>query len=146
MKPRRENQRPLLPQHARHCPVLEAGSGLGFMVYPALEPHESYHVEFDGEGQYQFTYLQTASGGKWQPIYTLKMVLPFGGIGMIKEQVEFHVPNPPFAPEDAKQVTRAFIVPEDLGTPQGAVTLRGNINFRTPDGWDTIYTPVFNNL
>jgi hypothetical protein len=26
MKPRRESQRPLLPQHARHCPVLEAGS------------------------------------------------------------------------------------------------------------------------
>ena len=146
MKPRRENQRPLLPQHARHCPVLEAGSGLGFMVYPALEPHESYHVEFEGEGQYQFTYLQTAQAGKWEPIYTLKMVLPFGGIGMIKEQVEFHVPNPPFAPEDAKQITRAFIVPEDLGTPQGAITLRGNINFRTPDGWDTIYTPVFNNL
>ena len=28
LKPRREPQRPLLPQHARHCPVLEAGEGL----------------------------------------------------------------------------------------------------------------------
>ncbi len=56
-RPRRENQRPLLPQHARHCPVLEAGSALGFMVFPALEPHESFHVEFQGEGQYQFTYF-----------------------------------------------------------------------------------------
>ena len=34
LKPRREAQRPLLPQHARHCPVLEAGSSLGFLVYP----------------------------------------------------------------------------------------------------------------
>ncbi len=30
LKPRNESQRPLLPQHARHCPVLEAGSGLGY--------------------------------------------------------------------------------------------------------------------
>ena len=38
---RREGSRPLLPQHARHCPVLEAGSALGFMVYAPLEPKES---------------------------------------------------------------------------------------------------------
>ena len=58
MRPRRDQQRPLLPQHSRHCPVLEAGSGLGYMVFPALEPHESFHVEFQGEGQYQLIYLQ----------------------------------------------------------------------------------------
>ena len=56
-RPRRESSRPLLPQHARHCPVLEAGSAAGFMVYPPLEPNESYHVEFQGEGRYQFTYF-----------------------------------------------------------------------------------------
>jgi hypothetical protein len=31
-----------------------------------------------------------------------------------------------------------------MGTPAGAVTLRGAWNFQTPQGWDTIYTPVFN--
>jgi len=51
MKPRREGQRPLLPQHARHCPVLEAGSALGYLVFPALHPHESFYIEFQGEGQ-----------------------------------------------------------------------------------------------
>ena len=81
MKPRRENQRPLLPQHARHCPVLEAGSGLGFMVYPALDPDESFHVEFQGEGVYQLIYLQTLAG-KWQPVFTLKITMPVGTIGM----------------------------------------------------------------
>jgi hypothetical protein len=30
------------------------------------------------------------------------MTLPFGGIGLIREQVEFHVPDPPFGVEDAK--------------------------------------------
>ena len=54
LKPRRESQRPLLPQHARHCPVLEAGSALGYLVYPPLEPHESFHVEYQGDGQYRF--------------------------------------------------------------------------------------------
>jgi hypothetical protein len=39
---------------------------------------------------------------------------------------------------------RAFIVPEDLATPPGAIALRGATNFRTPQGWDTVYTPIFN--
>ena len=145
MRPRREPQRPLLPQHARHCPVLEAGSGLGFMVYPPLEPDESFHVEFQGEGVYQLIYLQTLAG-KWQPVFTLRITMPVGTIGMFKEDVEFHVAPPPFSVETAKQLARAYVVPEDLGTPQGAVTLRGNTGFRTPAGWDTVYTPVFNNI
>jgi hypothetical protein len=41
-------------------------------------------------------------------------------------------------------MTRMFIVPEDLGTPAGAVTLCGAFNFQTPPGWDTVYTPIFN--
>ena len=40
-RPRREGQRPLLPQHARHCPVLEAGSSVGFLVYPPLADNEA---------------------------------------------------------------------------------------------------------
>jgi hypothetical protein len=39
-----------------------------------------------------------------------------------------------------------FISQDDLGTPAGAVTLRGAWNFQTPQGWDTVYTPVFNNI
>ena len=35
-------------------------------------------------------------------------------------------------------------MPEDLGTPPGALSLRGATNFQTPPGWDTVYTPVFN--
>ena len=145
MGPRRENQRPLLPQHARHCPVLEAGSGLGFMVYPALEAHESYHVEFQGEGQYQLIYLQMAAG-QWRPIFTLRITMPVGSIGMFKEDVQFHVSDFPVGADGVKQFARAFVVPEDFGTPQGAVALRGNVGFRTPAGWDTVYTPVFNNI
>src|SRR5207245_5488475 len=38
----------------------------------------------------------------------------------------------------------AFMVPEELGTPAGAISMRGATNFKTPPGWDTVYTPIFN--
>ncbi len=136
----------MLPQHARHCPVLEAGSALGHMVYPPLEANESYLVEFQGEGKYQFTYFVSGAAGQWEPVFALAMSLPLGGIGMIKEDVTFLVRNPPMSADDAKRFARAFFVPEDLGTPEGAVTLRGSTNFKTPAGWDTVYTPVLNNI
>src|SRR3954469_24498540 len=95
MKPRRESQRPLLPQHARHCPVLEAGSAMGFLVYPPLEQNESFHLEYQGDGRYQFAFYMAGSRGNWEPIFTVTMVLPLGSIGMIKEEVAFKVKNAP---------------------------------------------------
>jgi hypothetical protein len=63
---------------------------------------------------------------------------------MTKTDVEFAIPNPPISKEGAANMTRAFVVPEDLGTPAGGITLRGATNFQTPPGWDTVYTPIFN--
>jgi hypothetical protein len=146
LKPRRESQRPLLPQHARHCPVLEAGSALGVLVYPPLEANESYVAEFQGEGKYQFTYFLAGAAGQWEPVFALAMSLPLGGVGMIKEDVTFMSRKPPMSEDEAKMLGRAFLVPEDLGTPAGAVTLRGATNFKTPRGWDTVYMPVLNNI
>ena len=142
--PRREGSRPMLPQHARHCPVLEAGSTLGFMVFPPLEPHESYYIEFQGEGQFLFTYFQNNRQQKWDAIFSVAVILPVGGVGMMREEVKFEVKNPPVSADEAKLIMRTFVVPEDLGTPAGAVTLRGATNFQTAEGWDTVYTPVFN--
>ena len=144
MKPRRESQRPLLPQHARHCPVLEAGSSLGFLVYPALEPNESFHIEYQGDGQYRLTYFISRSGASWEPIFSLTLTLPMGSIGMMKEEVAFMDRKPPMSREQALHLVRAMVVPEDFGTPPGAIALRGATNFQTPSGWDTVYVPVFN--
>ncbi|HYR41516.1 MAG TPA: hypothetical protein VER98_00700 [Terriglobia bacterium] len=144
MKPRRESQRPLLPQHARHCPVLEAGSSLGFLVYPALEQNESFHIEYEGEGRYQFVYFMATSAGKWEPVFTVTIVLSIGSIGMIKEEVAFASKKVAMSREAALNILRTFIVPEDLGTPAGAISMRGATNFKTPPGWDTVYTPIFN--
>jgi hypothetical protein len=143
MKPRREGTRPLLPQHARHCPVLEAGSSLGFMVYAPLEPKESVYVEHEGDGRYKFVYYLQTQTGKPTPLFSVTMSLSLGGVGMIKEDVAF-MGVPMLSREAALAVARVFIVPEDMGTPPGGIALRGAWNFQTPAGWDTVYTPIFN--
>ena len=143
MKPRREAQRPLLPQHARHCPVLEAGSALGFMVYAPLEPRESYYVEYEPPGRYKFVYYLQGQGGKSSPVFVVTFAMSLGSVGMIKEDVSF-MGVPILSREDALRVARVFVVPEDMGTPAGALALRAATNFQTPQGWDTVYTPIFN--
>jgi hypothetical protein len=146
LKPRRESQRPLLPQHARHCPVLEAGSALGYLVYPPLEPFESYYIGFYGEGRYQFVYYFQTEKGEFAPIFSVRIALPVGGLGTAMQEVEVKQTDVNMSREDALLLMRKFIVPDDLGTPPGAVTLRGATNFRTPEGWDSVYTPVLNAL
>src|SRR5688572_32693726 len=143
LPPRRESSRPLLPQHARHCPVLEAGSALGFMVYAPLEPKESVYVEHEGDGRYKFVYYLKTQVGRPTPIFQVTMSLSVGGVGMMKEEVAF-VGAPMLSREAALAVMRAFLVPEDMGTPSGAVALRGATNFQTPSGWDTVYSPILN--
>ena len=143
LAPRREATRPLLPQHARHCPVLEAGSALGFMVYAPLEPKESLYIEHEGEGRYRFVYYLQTQDGKPTPIFQVMMSLSVSGVGMVREEVTF-VGAPALSREAALAVARVFLVPEDMGTPAGAIALRGATNFQTPSGWDTVYTPIFN--
>jgi len=145
LPPRREGTRPLLPQHARHCPVLEAGSALGFMVYAPLEARESVYLEHEGEGHYKFVYYLRTQDGAPTPIFQVTMSLSAGGVGMTKEEVTF-VGAPMLSREAALAVMRVFLVPEDMGTPAGAIALRGATNFRTPSGWDTVYTPIFNQI
>ena len=144
LRPRREGQRPLLPQHARHCPVLEAGNALGFLVHPPLNEKESFQIGYEGEGCYQFVYSVNPTGGEWEPIFSVTFLLPVGSIGATREEVKMMIPPTPESRETALLMARMFIVPDDLGTPAGAVTLRGAWNFQTPPGWDTVYTPVFN--
>lgn len=144
MKPRRESTRPLLPQHSRHCPVLEAGSALGYLVYPALEPNESFHIEYQGDGRYRLVFFKGGKSGNWQPIFAVTLSLPMGGVGMMKEDVQFMIQKSPLTSDDALVLARSLIAFEDVGTPPGAVALKAATNFQTPEGWDTVYVPVFN--
>lgn len=134
----------MLPQHARHCPVLEAGSTLGYMVYPPLEAKEAFMVGYEGEGSYRFNYYVNPTGGKWEGVISIQVAMSAGAVGMFRETVTFLTPIPTTSRENALLMMRTFIVPEDIGTPPGAVTIRGAWNFKTPPGWDTVYTPIFN--
>ena len=145
-RPKQEPQRPLLPQHARLCPVLEAGSALGALVYPPLEKNEQFSIGFEGEGVYQFGYAANPTGTKWEQVFTITYRLAVGGIGMRKEEVQLFVPETTGFRETAQAIARMFIVPDDMGTPTGAVTLRGAWNFQTAPGWDTVYSGIINNI
>ncbi|MEO5924898.1 MAG: hypothetical protein ABIR70_13845 [Bryobacteraceae bacterium] len=144
VRPKRESQRPLLPQHARHCPVLEAGSAAGFMVYPPLAEHELVQVGYEGEGRYALQYSVNATGRKWEPVFEVIYQLAVGGLGARKEEVKLMIEATPESTSTALMMARMFIAVDDLGTPAGAVTLRGAHNFQTPPGWDTVYTSISN--
>ena len=146
LPPREESLRPMLPQHSRNCPVLEAGNALGLLVYPPLEENEAYDIEYLGEGRYRFGFYRGSPATKWQPVFSIMVALPIGGVGKMREDVEIHSPAALITPETARSMMRVFVVAEDLGTPAGAVTLRGATNFRTPEGWDTVYTSVINQI
>ena len=118
---------------------------MGFMVYAPLEPKESLNLEYEGEGRYKFVYYLTTQDGSRTPIFQVTMSLSAGGVGMVKEEVTF-VGAPMLSREAALAVMRVFLVPEDMGTPPGAIALRAATNFRTPRGWDTVYTPIFNHI
>ena len=93
-------------------------------------------------GYSSFTTYRHRHGNR-TPIFQITMALPAGGVGMVKEDVTF-VGAPMLSREAALAVGRVFLVAEDMGTPPGAVALRGATNFKTPAGWDTVYTPIFN--
>jgi hypothetical protein len=144
LKPRREAQRPLLPQHARHCPVLEAGSALGYMCYPPLEPAESYHIEYLGDGKFRFIFYAKNAQGRSDALFAVTLQMPLGSAGMIREEVTFLTKPAVTDRDNALRIMRTFLVPEDMGTPTGALALRGAWNFQTSEGWDTVYAPIFN--
>jgi hypothetical protein len=146
LKPKKEAQRPLLPQHARLCPVLEAGSSLGALVYPPLEKNEQFSIGYLGEGVYEFVYAANPTGKQWEQVFSITYRLAVGGIGLRKEEIQLFVPETPGFKETAQAIARMFIVPDDMGTPTGAITLRGAYNFQTPEGWDTVYSGIINNI
>ena len=110
-KPRREAQRPLLPQHARQCPVLEAGSAAGFLVFPPLEPYESYYMGYEGDGRYQFIYYLAPPNGSPKAMFTITISMPIGSIGAMREDVEFHRKDVPLYRDQALLMLRQLTMP-----------------------------------
>ena len=144
LAPARVAQRPWLPQHARHCPVLEAGNALGCLVYAPLRLDESLQILY-AHGKYQVTYFRERKPGQWDDAFQLTFRQAIGG-GSYNLDLAIKEGSEPPTEAEVNELCTAVIVPEHFGQPAGAVGLRGSVDFRTPKGWDTVYGAVINEL
>jgi len=142
--PHSERNRPLLPAHARHCPALEAGSGCGLLVYPSLEAGESNQIRYGADGSYLLSFFRDNAKGAPIHLFSLRFAMPAGGTGIWSEEI-VHFDRTAGIDEAAVFALRdAILRTGSLGVPPGAVGLRGAQYFRTPHGWDTVFTAVLN--
>jgi len=142
LPPSRVAQRPWLPQHARHCPVLEAGSALGCLVYPPLRSDEALQILY-AHSKYQVTYFRESKPGQWDDAFQLTFSVAVGG-GSYNLDLAIKEGSAPPSEADVNELCTAVILPQHFGQPAGGVGLRGSVDFRTPKGWDTVYGAVVN--
>jgi hypothetical protein len=145
LAPARVAQRPWLPQHARHCPVLEAGSALGCLVYPPLAATEAFQVSYTGS-RYELTYFGEAATDRWETVFRLGFTMPGAGAGSFVQELAVSDGHPELSEGEVMHIRDALLFPHHFGVPAGGVGLRGTVDFRTPAGWDTVYGPVANHL
>ena len=139
LPPKSEARRAWLPHQSRFCPVLEEGSKIGYLVYPPLEEDEQFQVRYVDEGNYRFTFYKRS-----KPVFTVVTRIA-GGFGQTgtDELLQFDESSG-FRRQLIPQLVDALTV--NVGGLTGGVGLRGAFDFMTPDGWDTIYTGVLNDL
>jgi hypothetical protein len=145
LAPARVAQRPWLPQHARLCPVLEAGSALGYLVYPPLRLDEAFQVLY-ADTKYQVTYFRERKPGQWADLFRLTFSLAVGGGSSYSMELAVEAGTEPPTDAQVNEICTALILPQHFGQPPGAVGLRGSVDFRTPPGWDTIYGAIVNQI
>lgn len=141
-KPVSEGRRPWLPQHARLCPVLESGSAIGCLVYPPLDDNESYQVRYLPGNVFRFSFLINDERGNPDLAFAIQTTPSGGSGGLMADDLVYHDREYGMSEETIKALKDALFV--NVDTPPGAVGLRGATDFRTPEGWDTVYTAVFN--
>ncbi len=144
LPPSRVAQRPWLPQHARLCPVLEAGSALGYLVYPPLRLDEALQIQY-ANSKYQVTYYRERKPGQWDDAFQLTFNLAIGG-GSYNLDIAIKEGGEPPSEAEVNDLCTAVILPQHFGQPAGGIGLRGSVDFRTPKGWDTVYGAVVNEL
>jgi hypothetical protein len=141
-RPHSEARRAWLPQHARHCPVLEAGNALGFLVYPPLADNESFQVRYLAGNSFRFSFYVNNSTGAPDLVFAISSTPSAGGGGLMSDDLIYRDPHYRVPDEEMRALKDALVT--NLDTPPGAVGLRGAYDFRTPDGWDAVYTGVLN--
>jgi len=122
--------------------VLEAGSAIGYLVYPALRMDEALQIAY-AHSQYQVTYSRERKPGQWEDVFQLTFTLRVGSYS-----ADLAVKAGDEAPTDAEvnDLLTAVVLPQHFGQPPGGVALRGSVDFWTPQGWDTVYAAVINEI
>src|SRR5438045_1797727 len=125
LAPTRVAQRPWLPRHARHCPVLEAGSALGYLVYPPLRIDEALQILY-AHTKYQVTYCRERKPGQWADVFQLTFSLAVGG-GSYNAELAITEGGEPPTDAEVNDLLTAVILPQHFGQPAGGVGLRGSV-------------------
>jgi hypothetical protein len=122
--------------------VLEAGSAIGYLVYPALRMDEALQVVY-AQSRYQVAYSRERKPGQWEDVFQLTFTLRVGSYS-----ADLAIKPGDDAPTDAEvnDLLTAVVLPQHFGQPPGGVALRGSVDFRTPKGWDTVYACVLNEI
>lgn len=143
-RPVAENRRAWLPQQARFCPVVEDASRAGFLVYPALHDHEVFQARRLREDRLRFTLALTGADATTHPLWTLDLTMAAGSGGLDAYDVRFIADETDLDQEQIIGQLEALTT--NLNGPPGAVGLRGSYDFVTPQGWDTFYLGILNEL
>jgi hypothetical protein len=137
-----EARRAWLPQHARLCPVLEAGSALGFLVFAPLKERESFQIRHLPDHSFRFSFFVNDQHGNPDLVFAIATTPSAGGGGLMADELLYRDPAYGMDDQTVRRLKDALIT--NLNTPPGGVGVRGASDFRTPAGWDTVYTAVLN--
>ncbi len=143
-RPVAENRRAWLPQQARFCPVVEDASRAGFLVYPPLHDDEVLQARRLREDQLRFTFAVTGDDNTSRPLWTMDLTMAAGTGGLDSYDLRFAADELDLNQEQV--ISQLGALTTNLNGPPGAVGLRGAFDFVTPEGWDTFYTGIFNEL
>ena len=143
-RPARENRRAFLPQHARLIPAIEEANKLGFLVYPPLHDTESMQVHARQDDVLVITLWTGDEQGGRERAFVAEITRSAGAGGI--DQVEITIVDDSRGYDEPAAQELLAALTAGVNAPPGTIGLRGTHNFITPEGWDSIYTAVLNDL
>tara|TARA_B110000263_G_scaffold244757_1_gene253251 strand:+ start:280 stop:1035 length:756 start_codon:yes stop_codon:yes gene_type:complete len=135
-KPQKISTRPRLPQASLHCPPITAGNEVGLVVYP----NSTSNWEIQRIPEYiQITYTPEKVDS------SIPFILSVGEDGsrmvqMIPKDLTYSTTQEDYQ-NAMKTIDTLF---NDFHTPAGAITLKANCWFQTPQNWDSLWMGITN--
>lgn len=91
---------------------------------------------------FRFSFFITDEQGNPDLVFAIQSTPSAGGGGLMADDLVYHDREYGMNDQTIRALKDAFFV--NIDTPPGAVGLRGACDFRTPPGWDTVYTGILN--